>query len=266
MDFNSCELFEEEIRSGKIAVGCVITFTDPAVTELAADSGMDFCWIDAEHGPLDRLTVQNHIIALRGTRCAPLLRVPDNDYTEIKKLIDLGPAGIIVPMVHNAEEARRAVDSCRYPPIGSRGAGFRRAVHYGAADVREYWRRSETEPLVILQLEHIEACRNLDEILAVPGIYAMLVGPYDLSASMNCPGNFDDPEFNRVLDEACAKIRRAGVVLGAYTETNYERWIRRGVQFFGTVNDTGAMFDGFRRKAAELRGALAAEKADGRNV
>lgn len=255
MDFNACEIFLEKIRSGRIAVGCVITFTDPAVTELAADSGMDFCWIDAEHGPLDRLTVQNHLIALRGTRCAPLLRVPDNDYTEIKKLIDLGPAGIIVPMVRNAEEARRAVDACRYPPVGSRGAGFRRAVHYGATDLREYLRRSAEEPLVILQLEHIDACRDLDAILAVPGIAAMLVGPYDLSASMGCPGDFDDPEFNRVLDEACAKIRRAGVMLGAYTESHYERWIRRGVQFFGIANDTGALFAGLCRQTEVLRAA-----------
>lgn len=255
MDFNACEIFVKKIRSGKIAVGCVVTFTDPAVSELAADSGMDFCWIDTEHGPLDRLTLQNHVIALRGTNCAPLIRVPDNNYTEIKKVIDLGPAGIIVPMIHNAEEARRAVDACRYPPIGNRGAGMRRALHYGAGDLKEYWQRSAEEPLIILQLEHPDACRNLDEILAVPGISAMLVGPFDLSAAMGCPGDFDNLEFNRVLDEACAKIRQAGVMLGAYTERDYERWLRRGVQFFGTVNDTGAMLDGFRRKAAEVRNA-----------
>ena len=131
--------------------------------------------------------------------------------------------------------------------------GFRRAILYGASDVKEYLKASTEEPMVILQLEHPDACKNIDEILAVPGISAILVGPYDLSTAMGCPGDFDNPEFNRVLDEACAKIRKAGVMLGAYTERDYYRWLKRGVQFFGIINDTSAMFNGFRRKASELQ-------------
>ena len=99
MIYNALEQFLAKIRSGAVPTGCVVTFTDPAVTEIAAESGFDFCWIDGEHGVLDRQTAMLHIMALKGTGCAPLYRVPACDHTEIKKVIDFAPAGIIVPMV-----------------------------------------------------------------------------------------------------------------------------------------------------------------------
>jgi len=99
MQYNQFETFLNSIRAGKLCVGCCITFTDPAVTEIAAEAGFDFCWIDGEHGVLDRATAMQHIMALKGTGCAPFYRVPACDHTEIKRVIDFAPAGIIVPMV-----------------------------------------------------------------------------------------------------------------------------------------------------------------------
>ncbi len=253
MELNSLELFLERARSEEPALGCCVTFGDPAVSELAADSGFDFCWIDGEHGVLDRAESQAHLLALRGTGCAPLVRVPANDHTEIKKVIDLAPAGIIVPMVNSGEEAARAVSACRYPPEGTRGCGFRRGIRYGADPLESYLECSKREPLVILQLEHIDGCRELDRILVVPGVGSILIGPYDLSASMNRPGRFDDPEFNRLLDDVCGRIRAAGILLGAYTESDFGRWRNRGVQYFGIVNDTGAMFRGFQGMMRQAR-------------
>ncbi len=109
MQINNLELFLDTIRSGKIALGTCITYTDPAVTETAAAAGLDFCWIDCEHGELERSTTMLHIMALRGTRCAPLVRVPACSHTEIKKVIDFAPAGIIIPMIMTADDARLAV-------------------------------------------------------------------------------------------------------------------------------------------------------------
>ena len=113
---------------------------------------------------------------------------------------------------------------------------------------------------MILQIEHIDAVRNLDAILAVPGVDSCLIGPYDLSISMGKAGAFDDPEVNRVLDEICSKVRAAGKILGAYAEGNYDRWLRRGVQYIGCINDTSAMMMGFRAMREKI--ATARDAAD----
>lgn len=251
---NALNCFLEKIHNGRIPSGAVITFADPSAAELAADAGFDFCWIDGEHGEFDRFSAMLSIMALKGTGCAAFYRVPACSHTEIKKIIDFAPAGIIIPMIMNGQDAELAVAACRYPPRGNRGCGFRRAVGYGADPIQEYLKLSETQPLVIIQIEHISAVENLDAILAVPGIGSILVGPYDLSASMGKTACFDDPEVASVFDEVCRKSRAAGKILGAYTESSYDLWLRRGVQYFGCVNDTAAMLEGFRTKMRKIPG------------
>ena len=252
MEYNNLEIFLEALESGRPLTGCVVTFFDPAVTEIVAEAGFDFCWIDGEHGVLDRQTAMNHIIALKGTRCAPFYRVPACDHTEIKKVIDFAPAGIIVPMIMDKSDAELAAAACRYPPIGNRGCGYRRGTRYGSTPTDEYLEISKHDPLVILQIEHIEAVRNLDAILEVPGVDSTLIGPYDLSCSMGKPGQFDDPEVNAAFDTVCRKARAAGKILGVYTEGNYDRWLDRGVQYFGIANDTTAMIAGLRAQKAKV--------------
>ena len=251
MRYNNFEKFMASIKSGKLCKGCVVTFTDPAITELSAEAGFDFCWIDGEHGELDRQTAMLHMMALKGTNCAPLFRVPACDHTEIKRVIDFAPAGIIVPMIMDEKDAEYAVKACRYPLSGNRGCGCRRGHAYGAIDINEYFEYSKQEPLVILQIEHIEAYRNLDKILAVPGVDSILVGPYDLTMSMGKPGQWDDPEVGEVIDTICAKALKAGKLLGCYTESQFERWRKRGVQFMAIANDTGALMKGYKDLLAQ---------------
>ena len=250
MKINNLEKFLAKARSGEMPLGAVVTFADPAVTELTAEAGFDFVWIDGEHGEMDRFSAMGHLMAVRGTDCASFYRVPACDHTEIKRVIDFAPAGIIVPMVMDADDARRAVAACRYPPEGNRGCGFRRGLAYGAGNFDEYWEASKEDPLVIIQLEHIDAVRNLDEILAVPGIGAIAIGPYDLSASMGKEGQWHDPEVAAAYDESCRKVREAGVLLGVYTECDFDVWRRRGVQFMAIKNDTNAMLLGYQTMRA----------------
>ena len=259
MKINNLEAFLEKARGGKLPLGCCVTFADPAVTEVAVASGFDFVWIDGEHGEMDRNTAMLHLMAVKGTGVATLYRVPSCDHTEIKKIIDFAPAGIIVPMVMDEQDAARAVSACRYPCHGGdRGCGYRRGWDYGAADTDAYLAASAHDPLVILQLEHIDAAKRLDKILAVPGIDSILVGPYDFSMSMCKPGQFDDPEVKAALDEACAKIKAKGLLLGAYAENCFEDWKRRGIDYMGVKNDTNAMLDGFRSAQALARKGLGA--------
>ena len=247
MHINGLPEFLEKIHANKMPLGAAITFADPAVTEVACASGLDFMWFDGEHGEFERETAMLHLMAVKGTGVASLYRVPCCDHTEIKRVIDFAPAGIIIPMVLTAEDAARAVDYCRYPIHGgSRGFGPRRGLDYGAGDAAEYFAKSAHDPLVMIQLEHIEAARNLDAILEVPGIDAIIVGPFDFTMSMKKPGQFLDPEVTEVLDECCRKVREKGILLGCYTERDFDLWRKRGVQFMAIKNDTNAMMLGFQ--------------------
>lgn len=246
MEINNLEKFLQKIKEGKCPIGGIILSADPSVTELAAEAGFDFVFIDGEHGQIDRQTAMQHLMAVRGTDCASLYRVPDSSHTEIKKVIDFAPAGIIVPMVMNAEEAQAVISAMRYPPVGNRGCGFRRGTGYGAHDVEPYWESSAAEPLIIIQIEHIDAVRDLDRILALPGLDSILIGPYDLSASMGKHGQWDDPELNAVYDEVASKVKKAGIILGAALGGDYAAWKRRGVDYMAIKDDNCAMIDGFR--------------------
>ena len=127
----------------------------------------------------------------------------------------MAPAGVIIPMINTKEEAETAVASCRYPPRGNRElCGPRRGRKYWATPLDEYLRQSENDPLVILQIEHINALSKLDEILKVPGVNSICVGPSDLALSMGKLTNMDDAELNKVIDEICFKTKKAGIMLG----------------------------------------------------
>ena len=247
MKSDNLEKFLGKVKNGGTAYGAVVTFTDAAVTEVLAAAGFDFVWIDGEHGIIDRKTAQDHIIAAEAHGIPALYRVPACDHTEIKRIIDLGPAGIIIPMVMDEDDAAKAVAACRYPIHGgNRGCGFRRGWEYGARNTEEYLAESAHDPLVIIQLEHIDAARRLDRILAVPGIDSILIGPYDFSMSMSKPGQFDDPEVSAAFDEACAKVIAKGIPLGVYCENGFDTWRKRGVTYMAVKNDTNAMLGGFQ--------------------
>lgn len=255
MKQNNLEKFLEKVNGGHMAYGCCITSSDESATEIACAAGFDFVWIDGEHGQMDRNTAMRHLAMVKGTDVASFYRVPSCDHTEIKKVIDFCPAGIIVPMVMDEDDAAKAVAACRYPIHGgNRGCGFRRGWDYGARDADDYLALSAHDPMVIIQLEHVDAALRLDKILDVPGIDSILIGPYDFSMSMGRPGQFDDPEVKAALDACCAKIVAKGILLGTYCESDFDGWRSRGVQYMSVKNDTNAMLAGFQaaiRKAGE---------------
>ena len=231
---NNADLFRERIRSGKICVGTAITFSDPAVSELVAEAGYDFTWIDMEHAPLDLPATLGHVMALRGTETAPFVRVRSNDANVIKPVLDLAPAAIIIPAVNSAEEARAGVRACKYPPRGIRGYGPRRGQRYGAVSQQEYLATADQQTWVIVQIEHRDAVKNLDAILAVPGLDGICLGPNDLSGSMGKLGRADDPEVVQAIDCVIEKARRTDLFLGVstgYSPDTLPVWIEKGVQW-----------------------------------
>ncbi len=237
---SNLDKFMDKIRARKLCKGLVVTLNDLTVSELAAESGYDFTWIDMEHAPLTMESALHHVIALKGTDCAPLIRVNWNRAEVIKPVLDLAPAGIIIPMVNTAEEASSAVRACRYPPEGIRGCFVRRADRFGRTPFSEYLKASESDPMVIIQIETMEAVRNLDEILKVPGIGSICIGPLDLSGFMGKLGQIDDPGLNSTIDMICEKVRAAGILLGTATGF-FEPWKKRGLDWIAVTSDFASL-------------------------
>lgn len=237
MQINNLETFREKLGK-ELCLGMVVTLTDHVVSEVAGDAGFDFTWIDMEHAALNIETTMAHVMAVRGTKCAPFVRVPVNEPWIIKTVLDIAPAAVIIPMVNSADKAKAAVAACKYPPVGMRGCGVRRATGYGAMAFDDYLKVSESEPMVIIQIEHIDAVNNLDEILKVCGVDSICIGPCDLSGSMGKLNLLDDPEVNAVIDEICRKTLGAGLLLGT-AGLSQESCIKRGIQWVAVAGDCG---------------------------
>ena len=178
-------------------------FGQAAIAEIMASAGYDWIVVDLEHSVISLREAEEMIRIIRLSGVDPLVRLSSNDPVQIKRVMDAGAEGIIVPMVKTQAEIVAAVDAVRYPPHGSRGVGLARAQGYGSR-FEEYRAWVANESVVIAQIEHIDGVKNLDAILRTPGVAGFIVGPYDLSGSLGIPGEFSHP----AMLEALAEIRR----------------------------------------------------------
>lgn len=256
-DLNNRETFLSTIAGGRICMGTEIMLADPCVSELAAEVGYDFTWIDLEHSSMHLQTALAHVMAVRGTKTAPFVRVAWNDPILIKPVLEMSPAGVIVPMVCSAAEAARAVSACKYPPTGTRGFGPSRGMRYGGMSMSQYIASADSETLVLLQIEHVRALEQLEEIIATPGVDGICVGPCDLSGSMGKLAQVDDPQVRdtvvRILQTARRLGKLAGLATGVDPET-FPLWADAGVQWFNIGTDWYDLF-------AHCRTSLAAARA-----
>jgi 2-keto-3-deoxy-L-rhamnonate aldolase RhmA len=235
----NAHFFREKLATGKTLLGTCITFFDPTVTE-ALTRALDFVWIDTEHNAMSLERVQGHIMATKGTETTPLVRVPDNDPALIKPVLDIGAAGVIVPLVKTAADVQLAVSACKYPPEGIRGFGPRRPSNYGARGGPDFLKAANEAIITIVQIEQVEAFRNLKEILAVPGLTSIVVGPNDFAASLGFPGQPRHPEVIRAIDSVIAQAREAKVPMGIAVGDDPEilvEWADKGVEWLAIAAD-----------------------------
>ena len=194
----------------------------------------DFVWIDLEHTPLSLEAAQAHIMATNGSPTTPLVRVPWNDAVWIKRVLDIGASGVVIPMIRTADEARKAVAACLYPPEGIRGFGPRRPSNYGRVRGADFCRQANADVGIIVQVEHIDAVENLDEILRVPGLTSVVVGSNDLAGSMGYIGEPRHPDVLAKVETVISRAREqdvfVGVAVGADPEVAIE-WIDKGAQW-----------------------------------
>jgi len=233
-------------REGKATVGTWLVLGSPIAAEIIAQMGFDWVVVDTEHGAIDIGTTQSIIQAILTTNTVPIVRVPWNDPMLIKRALDAGAYGLVIPMVNSREEAVRAVKASRYPPVGIRSYGGPRVRLYGGMD---YFEHANEEILVIVQIEHIEAVNRAEEIISVEGIDGFFIGPSDLAISMGLKPGLDNTDPRHI--EAVSKVLAAGkkhhvpggIHVGSPEAVN-ER-IAQGFQFIALSSD-----EGFLRGAA----------------
>jgi len=234
------------LQKGDTLIGTLITIPAPEIAEIMAEIGYDWLFIDTEHGSFDAQSAQGILQAV-DHRCPCVLRVPTNDEVWIKKALDIGAAGIIAPGVNSAEEAERIVRMCKYPSRGTRGVGIGRAHGYGLK-FKEYVAKANDDIAVILQAENTNAVENIAEIVQVPDIDAILIGPYDLSASMGKMGSINDDEVQAAIASVTECCRDAGMPLGIFADSaeSAAPFIEQGYTLIAISTDCLHMVQGAR--------------------
>ena len=248
-------LNDKRADGGK-ALGCWLHLASPIAAEIIALAGYDFVIIDHEHGPGHYLEATSMLQAVSATPAATLIRVPWNDSVHLKRALDTGVDGVVIPYVCTGEEAKRAVDGCFYPPAGSRGMAhvLCRASNYGM-NAEEYARDLRQNLTIVCMIETPEGVRNIPAIAGVDGVGVVFIGPFDLSSSMGIAGNFDHPDYRSQLAEAEAAILESGKVLGgiATSVDNVQSLYERGYQFVASKSDVTLLRDAARQDLSANR-------------
>ncbi|MGA7670900.1 MAG: aldolase/citrate lyase family protein [Nitrolancea sp.] len=239
----------QKLKSGEVVIGCFVGFPSAEVVEICGHSGYDFVMIDAEHGPISPHDAYHMVLAAEVTGTTPLIRVPRNDPSVVLRYMDIGAAGVMVPQVNSVAEARDVVAAVKYHPHGHRGLAQPRAATYGLGPtLTEYAALANEETLVIVQFENISALEHVPDILNVPGVDVLLVGPSDLAQSMGYPGQLGHPEVVKVIDQVREFCVKSDVALGTIA---------------GNAESTNRLIDqGFRMIAPSVSGMMAAWSRD----
>jgi len=247
---------KERLAKNELTIGSWVTLGHPSIAEIMASAGFDWLVIDAEHSAIDLSDIQMLIQAMDAQNCPAIVRVSSNDADQIKRVMDAGATGIMVPSINSTADAEAAVRHAYYPPKGTRGVGLARAQGYGAS-FKAYVDWLSTHAIVVVMIEHRDAVENIDQILNVSGVDAFIIGPYDLSASMGMPGEIDHPK----VQEAIAHVCRAGLAQGKpggihVVEPDLEalyRHIDSGYRFLGYGLDIRILDSLCRRDLGEIR-------------
>lgn len=230
--------FRKRLSEEKILLGTVLSLPSPEIAEILADAGFNWFFIDLEHSPMEVVDAQR-ILQVTSQIVAGIIRVPLNDEIWIKKSLDIGAAGVMVPLVLSADDARRAVRYCKYPPQGTRSIGVGRAHRYGTS-LQQTLDTANEEVAVIIQVEHIQAVENIEEIIKVPGVDAILIGPYDLSASLGLTGKVVDPLVQQAIERVRQVCMQKNMPLGIFTASAVQakKYAAQGFKFVAVSTDT----------------------------
>lgn len=237
--------FKEKLNNGDCVYGPFMKTGDPMFVEAAGLAGFDYVILDTEHGPVEIESQQNNVRAAEARNLVPIIRLKDKAENTIGRALDIGAYGIQVPQISTAEEARDVVKYAKFYPYGMRGVcRFVRAADYSAMDRYEYFESSK-DVLIILQLEGIDAIKNLEEILEVEGIDILFIGPYDLSQSLGVPGQVNNPKVVEAMQSIVEKAKTKNKVIGCFVDTleDVKMWRDLGLQYLSYSVDVGIFYE-----------------------
>lgn len=245
--------FKEKLLNRSTLIGTMLTLNSPELIEIILKLGFDWLFIDAEHAPFQFESIQR-LIQTAGKDLPCIIRLADDRRTSIQKALDIGAAGIIVPMVNTAKQASEIVKYAKYSPLGERGVGITRAHSYGL-NFQETIDNANDRISIIIQAEHIDSVKNISEILEVQGIDAVFVGPYDLSASMGKTGKLDDPEVLEAIEHISKACDKKGMTKGIFgiSVASLEPHILKGFTLLVAGVDTLIFGKGARELLDEVR-------------
>jgi len=237
---------KEVLKEGKNVFGPFMKFTDPAAVEIMGFAGFDFVIIDAEHGPISMQNAQNMIRAAEIANITPVIRVANNDEALILRALDIGAQGIEIPQINSKLQAIKAVRSVKYAPQGERGVcRYVRAANYSSINKFKYFKSANKETMIIAHIEGVDGINNLDEILSVPGIDVIFIGPYDLSQSLGIPGEVNNPLVTEKMKEVILKCKKSKVAVGTFADDveTAKSWVSLGVQYMAFSVDVGILYE-----------------------
>ena len=223
-----------KFAKGEASIGSWMQIPNSSVAEIMGQAGYDWVAVDLEHGSIGSTILPDLFRALELGGTLPMARVAEGTPKDCKQVFEAGAGGVIIPMIDTARQLSEVIAACAWPPVGKRGVGFSRANLFGKHF--DSYRDGEARgPLIVAMIEHINAVSNIDEILTVPGLDAVFIGPYDLSASMNLIGQFDHPDFAAAIKRVCERAKAARIPHGQHvvapSPDSLAESIKQGHQF-----------------------------------
>lgn len=245
-----------KLKRGECCIGTWLTLASTTAAHLMAQVGFDWLTVELEHAPSTFETAANCYPIIASGGCVPLVRVPINSTENIKRVLDTGAWGVIVPMVNSKAEAEAVIDAARYAPIGKRTIGGQMHAAMFGCDTATYYKKANEEVIVVLMAEHVDAIERADEIMSVPGIDCVFIGPNDLSNSMGLAPVFesDDKRFTDAVDHILKTARKHNIAPGIHV-ADWQAAARRreqGFQFIAVSSETGLMLSKATEAARKL--------------
>ena len=249
-------LLRERLMRGEKLSGTLVCLSDPCLCEIFGRIGYDFIWIDTEHTYLSYKDVLVHLNTAKSVGTPAIVRLPQNDPTATKKILEMGPDGIIFPMVRSAREVRELISLTLYPPDGVRGFGPMRAIGYDASGSADYVARESFDLCRFVQIEHTDCIEELEEIAKIPYIDGFIFGPNDLSGSMGKLGDVFDGEVTESIRRAIEILRRHGKAVGlagGYSPETLAHWTEMGIDLLACGADWNFLWDMGKEILARMR-------------
>jgi 2-dehydro-3-deoxyglucarate aldolase len=256
---------KDKLQAHEPSVGSWMSMAHLSIAEILGAAGYEWVVIETEHTAIDVSEVLPLIAALEGAGTIPLVRLAWNDPIQMKAVLDSGAAGVLVPNVRSAAEARQAVVGAKYPPLGERGVGLARAQGYGRT-FTGYIERANEDSLLILQVEHVDAVECIEGIVATEGIDGVFIGPYDLSMSMGLPGQIDHPDVEEAKDRVLQAALSAGIAAGVHlvhpdeAEAQLSVAISKGYTFIALGTDILFLGDACRSLFDSIKSIITVNK------